>query len=84
MSPDIIVCDEIGTQRDIDAMEYSVNSGVSFISTLHCSSIEELRKKANIKKLISSGGFKTLVFLDNRTAAGRVIKIIKVGDVFVD
>lgn len=84
MSPDIIVCDEIGTQRDIDAMEYSVNSGVSFISTLHCSSIEEFRKKANIKKLISSGGFKTLVFLDNRTAVGRVIKIIKVGDVFVD
>lgn len=82
MSPDIIVCDEIGTQRDIDAVEYSVNSGVSFISTLHCSSVDELRRKDNIRKLVSCGGFKTLVFLDNRASAGRVSKIMRVGDVF--
>lgn len=82
MSPDIIVCDEIGTQRDIDAVEYSVNSGVSFISTLHCSSVDELRRKDNIRKLVSCGGFKTLVFLDNRASAGRVSKIMRVGDIF--
>ena len=82
MSPDIIVCDEIGTQRDIEAVEYSVNSGVSFISTLHCSSVDELRRKDNVRKLVSCGGFKTLVFLDNRASAGRVSKIMRVGDVF--
>lgn len=84
MSPDIIVCDELGTQRDIDAVEYSVNSGVSFISTLHCSGVEELKKKANIRRLIEIGGFKTLVFLDSRSSVGRVSRIMKVGDVFAD
>ncbi len=84
MSPDIIVCDEIGTQKDIEAVEYSVNSGVSFIAAVHCSSPEEIKRKANIRRLIECGGFKTLVFLDKRAFIGRVNSIVKVGDVFDD
>ena len=82
MSPDIIVCDEIGTQRDIEAIEYSLNSGVEFIAAVHAANEKELSRKENIRKIVSGGGFKKIIFLDSRKDAGRVRKILEVGEVF--
>ena len=82
MSPDIIVCDEIGTQKDVEAIEYSINSGVQFIAAVHAADADELRKKENIRKIISCGGFRKVVFLDSRKSAGKVRDIFEVGEIF--
>ena len=72
MSPDIIVCDEISTLKDIKTVENSVNSGVSFVCTLHAKNKDELLKKENIRKLISTGAFSQLVFLSSRKKVGEI------------
>lgn len=82
MAPDIIICDEIGSQSDIDALEYSVNSGVFFIATIHAADENELLKKVNIREIIRCGGFNKIIFLDNRNSPGKIRKITEVGELF--
>lgn len=80
MSPDYIICDEVGTSADVKAIEACANSGVSVIATLHCSNINELKNKPNANSLLKTGAFESVVFLDSRQNVGKIREIIKVGD----
>lgn len=80
MSPDIIVCDEISTLNDIKTIENSVNSGVSFICTIHADSKEELMKKENIRKILKTGAFSQLVFLSSRKNVGDIKEVLNIDD----
>lgn len=82
MAPDIIICDEIGSDDDIAAVEHSVNCGVRVIASVHASSEKELKSKSNIKRLAYTGAFSTAVFLSNKHKPGEVVKISEVGDIF--
>lgn len=77
MSPEIIICDEIGGKKDCDAILDSVNSGVKFISSVHGSSIEEILKRSNIAKLISNDIFQYGVLLGSGNRLGEIIEIQK-------
>ena len=81
MAPDIIVCDEIGSQDDIKAVEKSVNCGVSIIATVHAANEYELKQRDNIKTLLRTGAFSKIVFLANKKSPGEIVKIIDVGDI---
>lgn len=63
MSPDIIVCDEIGNKSDIKALSFALNSGVKLIASVHAGSLMELRRKKQIIKLIRKGAFSHIVFI---------------------
>ena len=80
MSPDYIICDEVGTSADVKAVEACANSGVTVIATLHCSNIIELKNKPNANSLLKTGAFESVVFLDSRQNVGKIREIIKVGD----
>jgi stage III sporulation protein AA len=48
MSPQIIICDEIGgvaSDSDIKALRYAKNSGVTIIASSHAASIDDIRAK---------------------------------------
>lgn len=51
MSPKIIVADEIGTNQDIEAIEYAVCSGVKGIFTAHGSGIDDIIKNPILSQL---------------------------------
>ena len=82
MAPDIIVCDEIGSNEDAAAIEHSVNCGVTLVATVHASSGTELRQKENIRSIVKMGAFGKIVFLSNKDSPGKIVKIAEVGDVF--
>lgn len=63
LSPHIILCDEIGTAEEMEAVTQSLNSGVSVITTLHAGSWEEFITKPQGKGLMATGAFKHLVLL---------------------
>ena len=63
LSPDVIVCDEIGSSDDCKAVSAGINSGVKFAAAVHAGSEEELFLKKNIVELILQGAFRKLVFL---------------------
>lgn len=82
MSPDYIICDEIGNSNDVFAIEQAVNCGVNVVATVHAHDEYELKQKENINKIIKTGAFSKIVFLSNRNSPGEIVKIVKVGDVF--
>lgn len=74
MSPHIVVCDEIGSERDISAIENAMNSGVKIVATAHAGNLEELKYRRHIIKLIESGVFKNIVML---SGAGKRIQTVR-------
>ena len=64
MSPNVIVCDEIGNEEDIKAINYALCSGVKGIFTAHGSDIEKLKSNPIFKKMIELKLFDRILFLD--------------------
>lgn len=81
LSPDVVVCDEIGAAADVAALEQGLNSGVVVIASVHAASVEELAGKAGILHLMRLGAFERVVLLDGAAGPGRVAGIYKAGDV---
>ena len=80
MSPDIIVCDEISTRSDIDALNFSLNSGVSFVATMHSDCIQNLLKRKYAKEIIDTGAFRKIVFLDTKHSVGKIKEVVDTCD----
>lgn len=76
MSPVYLLCDEIGSREDLKALEYAVNSGVNLVATCHAASIEELRKKPVIRKLIKLRAFDRIILL-SQAGCSRIISDIE-------
>ncbi len=78
MSPQLIICDEIGTKDDLEALDYAVNSGVKIIATMHSSSIDDAFKKPYMKELFSRKAFDYIVLLGTGTDLGKIFSIRKI------
>lgn len=80
MSPQIIVCDELGDKNDVDLLLYSMRCGAAFIATVHAGSMEDLRRREMTSKLINTGAFRYIAFLSSSGELGRVEKIYEMCD----
>ncbi len=76
LSPDIVVLDEIGSDEEARAMLSAVNTGVNFIATAHGSSMEEVLRRPNIKRLVNAGAFKKAVVLYGKEKPCRVKEMV--------
>ena len=63
LSPDIIICDEIGQSCELNEIVNGLNSGIKFVLTAHASSLEEFKSREVYKKLFVENNFKKAVFL---------------------
>ncbi len=70
MSPNVVVCDEIGSDDEANSIKECLNSGVKIIATAHCANIEELFAKPQTCRLICTGAFEYIVFLSDRHSPG--------------
>lgn len=75
MSPDVIVTDEIGDEKEIKALYTALNGGVSLITTVHGDSIEDVRNRKELKNLLEGDLFKKVVILSSKKGPGTVEKI---------
>lgn len=73
MSPDVIVTDEIGTQKDAEAIRTVTNSGVAVIASVHGRDTRQLARRRNISELMEM--FDTIVVLSHRKGAGTIESI---------
>lgn len=73
MSPQIIICDEIGTNEEALSIKNCLNSGVNVIASIHCANAEELLTKPQTQNLLSTNAFSFIAFLSDRKTPG-VIK----------
>ena len=62
LSPEIIICDEIGDECEI--LQRNSSAGIRFILSVHCGNMYEMRHNKVIKSLISSGIANFIALLD--------------------
>lgn len=72
MSPRIIAVDEIGDYGDIHAIETVLHCGCKLLATVHGSSIEDVKKKPLLQKLVLERIFERYVILHNHNQVGKV------------
>lgn len=83
LSPNIIICDEVGTTEESLAMKAALNCGVRVISTLHAFGANDFLKRPQSVELINSGAFEKIIFLDNRNF-GKIKKIYTKEDLYAE
>jgi stage III sporulation protein AA len=71
MSPQVIICDEIGDKTDIAAVGYAKNSGCAVAASIHADSLE-----AVIKKGIPDDLFDCFIFLEGTQHPAEIREII--------
>lgn len=75
MSPNVIVTDEIGNEKEINALYTALNGGVGLITTVHGDSIDDIYNRAQLKGLLEGELFKKVIILSCRNGPGTVEKI---------
>ncbi len=63
LSPQYVICDEIMTSEDADAILTAVGSGVSLCASIHADSYDALVRQPIVKKLNDYGAFNVFVGL---------------------
>jgi stage III sporulation protein AA len=76
LSPEVIICDEIGSDEDVKAIENISNAGVKLISTIHADSFSQLIKRPQFLKLMHTAAFDVAVILSGKHQPGKIKEII--------
>ncbi len=79
LSPQFIVCDELGGQEDLEAVRQGLHAGAAVISTIHAGSMEELLRKKQGQTLLRLRAFGCVAMMD-AAAVGKIAEIHKAGD----
>lgn len=75
MAPDVIITDEIGTERDIEAIRTIINSGVGVIATVHGRDIKQIMRRKALSEVAAM--FDRVIILSRRCGIGTVEEIVR-------
>lgn len=70
----MIVCDEISSLKEIEAMKNGFLSGAAFAVSVHAGSMRQLMNKKLLHDLVDTGEFEYIVFLKNILMSSRLRK----------
>ncbi len=76
LSPQVILCDEVGTQAEIQGVISGVNSGVAVVTTIHANSLQEILRRPQGRALLETGAFETLVILAGAKEPGKIRQLM--------
>ena len=72
LSPDVILCDEVGSVEDTAAVRQGANAGVRMIVSIHAGNREDFLRRPQGRLLLETGAFSKLVVLSGRRRPGEV------------
>ncbi|MBQ9992406.1 MAG: stage III sporulation protein AA [Firmicutes bacterium] len=75
MSPQVIICDEIGRREDMEAIFEAVNTGVKVIATAHAGSRSEALSRPVLGEMLKQNCFERLVLYSARQGPGTLEQI---------
>lgn len=75
LSPEMIICDEISTKKELESIAFAFSSGIKFALSIHIGDKLDLFKKQIVKDLIKTNEFSYIVWLDDYTYNAEVIDI---------
>ena len=72
MSPEVVAVDELGNYEDIHAIESVVHCGCKLFATVHGSSIEDIKRKPLLQRLMQEKIFERYIVLYKKDCAGQI------------
>ena len=72
MSPEVVAVDELGDYEDIHAIESVVHCGCKLFATVHGSSIEDMKRKPLLQRLMQEKIFERYIVLYKKDCAGQI------------
>ena len=82
LSPDVIICDEIGTLEEAHEVLNGANCGTKFALSIHADNLEELRNKRVVKEFLELNVIDKIVFLSDASNPCKINKIVDSDEVF--
>ena len=76
LSPQVIICDELGDRQEVEQLLQALNCGVSVVASIHAQDEEQLSRKPQYQDLYRAAAFDKVVFLSGACCPGRVRKVI--------
>lgn len=75
MSPQILAVDELGDERDFQAVEQAIYSGSRVLGTVHAGNVRELSAKPCLRRLIERKMFGRYVWIERRENGRRTVQV---------
>lgn len=80
LSPQVIICDEVGDEADLESMKAGMNAGVRMIASIHAGSLRELLQRRQARELLATGAFFSVVLLEGQAHVGKIAEIYRAGE----
>lgn len=75
MSPEVIAADEIGDQKDIEAIKFIRFCGCSLLLTIHGNNLKDLLYRPYIGEYLKEHPFQRYIEIENNTGSHRQVRI---------
>lgn len=75
LAPEVIVVDEIGGKKDVQALRYAMNCGCTLIATIHGRDYREIQGKPDFREMVREHMFERCIVLENAGGPGKVREI---------
>ena len=82
LSPDVIICDEIGTPEEASEVLSGVNSGTKFALSIHAENINELKSKNVFQDFCRLNAIDKILFLSDASTPCKISSIINANEVY--
>ncbi len=82
LSPDVIICDEIGTFDEANEVLNGINCGTKFALSMHASDIYELQNKKIFMEIYKANAIEKIIFLSGAENPCKVKSITNINEVF--
>ncbi len=79
MSPQYLICDEIGGAEETEAILHMLHTGVHLIATAHLGDLKELAQRPQLQKLIDAGAFRYIALLGTGKSCGQIRSLRRMG-----
>lgn len=76
LSPEFLLCDEIGSLGEVREIASGLACGVKFLVTVHCGSLEELLTGPIPRALMDTGAFGGAALLDSPARPSQVVRLM--------
>lgn len=80
LSPDVVICDEIGGEDDARAVAASLNAGVAVIASAHAAEMGELFARPPMRAVLETGAFAQAALLCGRDRPGQIKAFYREGE----
>lgn len=81
LSPDVIICDELGSSDEVMMLNECLNCGVPVIASVHAANVRELLSRTSIVCMLETGAFTKIAVMSGKNEPGKIDKVIDIKEV---